>query len=153
MDTISYVVERVIGILQNPTDEELRRLTHLLQQDATGKLGLTRTPTLLRIGKEAGRRWGREPLLPTHGNMLTWLWKEASRDPEKGPVMDDPERDVQKAVAWALREISKKNAEAVYAFLLSYTAVSSRATGYILREGSKKLPPEQRDALLSQAQT
>lgn len=55
-------------------------------------------------------------------------------------LMREKDRDVKKAVAWALREISKKNPKAVYEFLQRYIASKDENTKWIVKEGSKKLP-------------
>jgi len=64
-------------------------------------------------------------------------------------LMNEGDRDVRKAVAWALREISKKNPEAVYNFLQGYTGSNNVNTRWIIKEGSKKLPKEKRERLYS----
>ena len=55
-------------------------------------------------------------------------------------LMREKDRDVKKAVAWALREISKKNPKVVYEFLQRYIASKDENTKWIVKEGSKKLP-------------
>ena len=54
--------------------------------------------------------------------------------------MRERDRDVKKAVAWTLREISKKNPKVVYEFLQRYIASKDENTKWIVKEGSKKLP-------------
>jgi len=56
-------------------------------------------------------------------------------------------RIYKKAVAWALREISKKNAKAVYNFLQKYGNSKDVSTRWIIREGSRKLPENLRKKL------
>ena len=62
-------------------------------------------------------------------------------------LMQENDKDVKKAVAWALREISKKNAEAVYNFLQKYGNSKDVSTRWIIREGSRKLPENLRKKL------
>ncbi|MHA1834936.1 MAG: DNA alkylation repair protein [Candidatus Baldrarchaeia archaeon] len=52
-------------------------------------------------------------------------------------LMEDEDLDVKKAVAWALREISKKDPKAVYEFLLNYTNTQNKDTKWIIKEGIK----------------
>ncbi len=63
-------------------------------------------------------------------------------------LMTDEDQDVKKAVAWALREITKKDPKAVFNFLLSYLPTINRHTRWIVKEGSKKLPTEWRRSVL-----
>lgn len=60
------------------------------------------------------------------------------------PLLGDSETMVRKAVGWALREASKHDADAVYQLLL---ANKTRAHRSVLREGSAKLRPKQRETL------
>ena len=64
-------------------------------------------------------------------------------------MMSEKDVMVRKAVGWALREISKKNIDAVYRFLLGYKGSNDKYTRWIIREGSKKLPPDLRARLYS----
>ena len=63
------------------------------------------------------------------------------------PLLNDPEPMVRKAVVWALREASEKNEAAAFAFLRKHKA---RVHPTVLREGSEKLTPVHRAALLGQ---
>jgi len=54
-------------------------------------------------------------------------------------LMHEGDKDVKRAVAWALREISKRDPEAVYKFLLKYAQSNDVNTRWIVKEGSKKL--------------
>jgi len=54
---------------------------------------------------------------------------------------------VRKAVGWALREASQKEPRAVFGFLYEKRAEAERS---ILREGSEKLPDEQRALILDE---
>ena len=255
-DPVSRAADHFIYLIVHPTEEGIRELVHMLQQETTERLGLTRTPVLLRIGKEAGKRWGKKPLLRAHASSLVWLWEKASERPQEGPmglrsgreirlilvgmlttkikqekedlwaffpnilktlgdwetcdqlalrvvaplvghtpetgwaklkswiqspdvwirrlavatlpayirahpeetisclellrpVMGDPARVVQKAVGWALREMSKKDPDRVFSYLLPFAASPDPATRSILREGIKKLSPAQQQQILS----
>ncbi|HDD64442.1 MAG TPA: hypothetical protein ENF53_04725 [Thermoprotei archaeon] len=55
-------------------------------------------------------------------------------------LMEEEDKNVRKAVAWALREISKRDPEAVYNFLIKYASSQNRNTKWIVRSGSRKLP-------------
>ncbi|MBX3053084.1 MAG: DNA alkylation repair protein [Caldilineaceae bacterium] len=63
-------------------------------------------------------------------------------------LLQDEEPIVRKAVGWALREASKKDSRAVFGFLYEQRTTTERS---ILREGSDKLPAEQRALLLADA--
>jgi len=55
-------------------------------------------------------------------------------------VMEDKDREVMKAVAWALREISKKDSdENVVKFLFRWAERKDKNIRWIIREGMKKL--------------
>lgn len=60
------------------------------------------------------------------------------------PLMKEPEVIVQKAVAWAIREASQQDVEAVYQFLARW---KGKAQPRIMREGAEKLPEEYRKVL------
>ena len=62
-------------------------------------------------------------------------------------LMEEKDRDVRKAIAWALREVSKKNPKIVYEFLRRYVDSTDANTRWIVKEGSKKLPKNCRDKL------
>lgn len=55
--------------------------------------------------------------------------------------------DVKKAVAWALREISKKDKSVVFEFLNKYKQINDKNTKWIIKEGAKKLSPLQQKIL------
>jgi len=61
------------------------------------------------------------------------------------PMIAEKEFFIRKAIGWVLREVSKKRPQLAYAFLDRHIATVS---GLTLREGSKYLPPEQREELL-----
>ena len=62
--------------------------------------------------------------------------------------MTDDDKMIQKALGWVLREASKSDAGAVTEFL---TAWKGKASQRVLREGSEKLDPATRTALLEPA--
>ncbi|MBI3959186.1 MAG: DNA alkylation repair protein [Chloroflexi bacterium] len=62
-------------------------------------------------------------------------------------LLQDDAPTVRKAVGWALREASEKEPRAVFGFLYEHKAEAERS---ILREGSEKLPAEQRALILEE---
>ena len=62
-------------------------------------------------------------------------------------MMEEEDKEVKKAIAWALREITKKDADAVSEFLHEWAKVNNRNTRWIIREGMKKLSSEEQDRL------
>ncbi len=62
------------------------------------------------------------------------------------PMLDDREFFIRKAIGWSLREYAKRQPQAVYDWLRPR---AGRASGLTLREASKPLPRERRDALLA----
>lgn len=65
-------------------------------------------------------------------------------------VMEDNEKDVKKAVAWVLREITKANPDDVAKFLSKWVkAKPSKDTRWIIRNGMKKLPEEKQSEILT----
>ena len=63
--------------------------------------------------------------------------------------MEETSRDVKKAVGWALREVSKKDPETVFGFLLRWVETSNSHTRWIIREGMRKLSKQQQDILIA----
>ena len=61
------------------------------------------------------------------------------------PLMADPERTVQKAIAWAIREVAKVDEEAAFEFLRSS---KDKTQPVILREASHKLSDKHKAQLL-----
>lgn len=55
------------------------------------------------------------------------------------PLMESENPDLKKAVAWTLREISKRKPEMVKDFLKNYQSSQDKNTQWIVREGNKKL--------------
>ena len=64
-------------------------------------------------------------------------------------VMKERDKDVKKAVGWALREISKKDAKSVFDFLKKWAKIEDKNTRWIIKEGIKKLTKDQQDELKS----
>lgn len=64
-------------------------------------------------------------------------------------TMRESDRDVQKAIAWALREITKKSPISVFEFLQKWATVDDKNTKWIIKEGMKKLPEEEQQKLKS----
>jgi len=62
-------------------------------------------------------------------------------------VMGDEAREVQDAVAWALREIGKRHPAPVADFLRRHAQRARRHTRRIVREAMKKLPGEEQKAI------
>ncbi len=62
-------------------------------------------------------------------------------------VMADEAREVQDAVAWALREISKRRPAAVANYLRRHARSVNRHTRRIVRQALKALPEEERVTL------
>ncbi len=61
-------------------------------------------------------------------------------------MLDEREFFIRKAIGWVLRETSKRRPREVYDWLLPR---ARRASGVTMREATKYLSPEQRDALLA----
>jgi len=64
-------------------------------------------------------------------------------------VMKEKDKSVKKAIVWALREITKKNPEAVFEFLKKWAKVDDKNTKGIIKEGMKKLPNNEQEKLKS----
>ncbi len=62
-------------------------------------------------------------------------------------VMADESREVQDAVAWALREIGQRHPSALAEYLRRHVVSTNRHTRRIVREAMKVLPQEKRAAL------
>ena len=52
-------------------------------------------------------------------------------------VMKEKDKDVKKAIGWALREISKKDPDSVFEFLQKWAKVDDKNTKWIIKEGMK----------------
>lgn len=65
-------------------------------------------------------------------------------------VMEDPDRDVRKAVEWVLREISKRHPSAVSSFLQEYARTHrSRRARSVIKQSIKKLDKSEQSKILS----
>lgn len=64
-------------------------------------------------------------------------------------AMRESDEDVRKAVGWALREITKKDEDAVFNFLQRWSEVGDENTRQIIKKGMKKLPEDKQLKLLS----
>ncbi len=64
-------------------------------------------------------------------------------------VMRESDEDVRKAVGWALREVTKKDEDAVFNFLQSWSEVKDKNTMQIIKKGMKKLPEDKQFKLVS----
>jgi 3-methyladenine DNA glycosylase AlkD len=63
-------------------------------------------------------------------------------------MMREEDKDVKKAIGWALREITKKDPEAVFKFLQKWAKQDKNARS-IIRDGMKELPKERQDEIKS----
>ena len=61
--------------------------------------------------------------------------------------MKEEDKDVQKAVGWALREITKKDPTSTFKFLERWTKVKNKNTKRIIKEGMKKLSKDEQEKL------
>lgn len=61
--------------------------------------------------------------------------------------MREKDRDVKKAISWALREVTKKDPKPVFEFLQKWAQVDDKNTKWIIREGMKKLSHEKQEKL------
>lgn len=64
-------------------------------------------------------------------------------------VMKDSERDVKKAVAWILRDMSKKESQKVFEFLMRWATDANKDTQWIIKDGMRKLSKENQEEILS----
>lgn len=62
-------------------------------------------------------------------------------------LRDEPDRDVQKAVAWMLRDLSARHHDPVLALLTAWASTPALGTRRMIREGMKKLPPPEQTRL------
>jgi len=62
-------------------------------------------------------------------------------------TMHEKDRDVKKAISWALREVTKKDPKSVFEFLRKWAQVDDKNTKWIIREGMKKLSHEKQEKL------
>ena len=64
-------------------------------------------------------------------------------------IMGDKDKDVKKAAAWILREITKKNPREIFDFLIKWTKAASPDTKWIIKDGVKKLSKQQQEKILA----
>jgi 3-methyladenine DNA glycosylase AlkD len=64
-------------------------------------------------------------------------------------AMKEKDKDVKKAIGWALREITKKDPKSVFEFLQKWAKVDNKNTKWIIKEGMKKLAKEEQEKLKS----
>lgn len=64
---------------------------------------------------------------------------------DKGMLDDSSE--VKKAVAWALRGISKKDSVAVREFIIIWDKKGDRGVSTVLKQGMRKLPPKGQETI------
>lgn len=57
-------------------------------------------------------------------------------------AMREKDKDVKKAIGWALREITKKDPKSVFEFLQKWAKLEDKNTKWIIRNGMKKLAKE-----------
>lgn len=63
--------------------------------------------------------------------------------------MREKDRDVKKAISWALREVTKKDPKAVFEFLQKWAKINDKNTKWIIKEGMKKLSEKEQKELKS----
>jgi 3-methyladenine DNA glycosylase AlkD len=64
-------------------------------------------------------------------------------------LMKEEDKDVKKAIGWALREITKKDSKSVFEFLMKWTKMGDKNTKWIIKEGMKKLSEEEQKKVKS----
>jgi 3-methyladenine DNA glycosylase AlkD len=64
-------------------------------------------------------------------------------------VMKEKDKDVKKAIGWALREITKKDPKSVFEFLKKWAKTKDENTKWIIKEGMKKLSNKEQEKLKS----
>ena len=64
-------------------------------------------------------------------------------------TMREKDRDVKKAISWALREVAKKDPKSVFEFLKMRAKVDDKNTKWIIKDGMKKLSEEEQKELKS----
>ena len=62
-------------------------------------------------------------------------------------TMKEEDKDVKKAIAWALREITKKDPESVFEFLKKWVKVEDKNTKWIIKDGMKELSDKKQEKL------
>ncbi len=138
----------VMDILEDIKDWEtcdqlaLRVVVNLAIKDRQATFGL------LRQWLASGNRWIRRLAVATIPPYIRACPEEA--DLCLGLLegaMREQDRQVKKALGWALREITKKDKEAVFRFLRRWAEVEDKHTRQIIKEGMKKLPQKEQAIL------
>ncbi|QKV90757.1 DNA alkylation repair protein [Streptomyces sp. NA02950] len=62
-------------------------------------------------------------------------------------LREEPDHDVQKAVAWMLRDLSAHHHDAVLGLLTTWAAAPGPGSGRMVRNGMRKLPTAEQDHL------
>ena len=62
-------------------------------------------------------------------------------------MMREGDKDVKKAMGWALREITKNDSKPVFTFLQKWTNVEDKNTKWIIKEGMKNLSKQEQNKL------
>lgn len=142
--------------------DDLPLLERLLRESRTWALVDLLSPNIVGLlarrhasVREVLPRWSRDPdFWMRRAAVLAYQFPLRRGEPvfdEFGalvdPLLEDKEFFVLKAIGWMLRERSKKRPDEVFEWLLPRR---HRASGLTLREGSKYLSEEQREALLGQ---
>ncbi len=103
---------------------------------------------ILRRWLHSGNKWVRRLAIATIPPYIRAREEEADTCLEIiGDAMEEEDREVRKAIGWALREVSKKDWAAVFEFLRRWAADGDRNTMQIIKDGMKKLPKEKQDEL------
>ena len=64
-------------------------------------------------------------------------------------VMKENEPDVKKSVSWILREITKKNPEPIFEFLIKWAKTNpNKDTIWMIKDGMKKLDKKKQERIL-----
>jgi 3-methyladenine DNA glycosylase AlkD len=61
--------------------------------------------------------------------------------------MKEEDKDVKKAIGWALREVAKKDPESVFEFLQRWAKVKDKNTKWIIKDGMRKLGDKEQEKL------
>ncbi len=101
-------------------------------------------------------QWARDDLLWVRRTAMLALMKRARIHREDfdlfaqfaSQMVEEKEFFIRKAIGWVLREVSKKQPEWTYEFLVGHI---DRVSGLTLREGARYLPTEQRESLIKKA--
>jgi len=95
---------------------------------------------LLKKWASSKNKWVRRLAMTTIAPYIRAKSNEAKLCLEIVKKLMQKDKDVRKAIAWALREISKKDPKATYEFLQRYASSEDANTRWVVRKGPKKLP-------------